>query len=197
LEAAKTEVVAAMAGGRLTGWGTRADRGGAGRREPIPVHVLSEPELELTSTGRLSAPLRRGGAVYSAVTFLTAEVLALWPSGPTARERARVVGNPADRALTAAGGEASGGAHGEQRGTRAEPRRKPRGFDYRASDAPLVERMRGMVGRGEAKDAWDAALQLAGSAAGHGEVESKAKRLHKRYSEHVRSCSAAERDGTD
>lgn len=47
-------------------------------------------------------------------------------------------------------------------------------------DEPLVEKMRAMTQAG--RTAWDAAQELAPSAAGGGSAESKAKRLLKRYS---------------
>jgi hypothetical protein len=195
IEGAKSQVIAAMAAGRLTGWGTRADRDGAGQREPIPPHVLSDPELEVTSMNRLGSPLWRGGPVYSAVSFQTAEVLVLWPAG-VPPEGAGADAGTADPAPTAGGVEASAGARRDGHGTGAKRKRSPRGFDYRDSDALLAARMRRMLTSGNAKTVWDAALQLAGEAAGHGTAESKAKRLTIRYSD-IQSRSAAERDGED
>jgi hypothetical protein len=68
------------------------------------------------------------------------------------------------------------------------PRRKPgavpRGRTYAATDAPLVQKMGELIAAKEARNPWDAALQVCGTAEGFGDVQSKAKRLVRRYSDY-------------
>jgi len=75
----------------------------------------------------------------------------------------------------------------------AKSNRKPQGLDYRQQDQPIMEKMREMIERGEAKNPTDAARALAKEAAGSGTEESKVKRLITRHSVVFR----AERDGKD
>jgi chaperonin GroEL (HSP60 family) len=72
-------------------------------------------------------------------------------------------------------------------------RRKPAGVNYELSDAPLVDRMRQLLLTKGARTPWDAALAVSGQAEGHGQPESKAKRLVQRYS----AVFGTERDGED
>ena len=58
----------------------------------------------------------------------------------------------------------------------------PAPVDYAASDSILIHEMRELIAYGKANNAWDAALQVSARAKGHGTGESKAKRLHHRFS---------------
>ena len=60
--------------------------------------------------------------------------------------------------------------------------RKPAGLNYEEADRPLVEEMRRLIDMAEASGIHDAALAVATHAIGHGNAESKAKRLMARYS---------------
>jgi hypothetical protein len=68
-----------------------------------------------------------------------------------------------------------------RRSSRAQ---RPRGIDYRSADEALVHDMRALITARppQAKDRWDAALQVSEKATGQGSGVSKAKRLMARYS---------------
>jgi hypothetical protein len=68
----------------------------------------------------------------------------------------------------------------DDRGVRR--RKAPSGVNHEASDAPLIREMRELIVSGQAKSRWDAALAVSEKAKGDGNGESKAKRLHRRYS---------------
>ena len=70
------------------------------------------------------------------------------------------------------------------------------GFDYAVEDAPLVTRAIEGIARKTYKNATDAARALANEAEGHGNAESKMKRLLKQITA-IQSRSAAERDRKD
>lgn len=61
------------------------------------------------------------------------------------------------------------------------PGRRPRGVDYTASDAPLLEEMKRLIDSKGARNPMDAALAVAGRAQGFGNPVSKAKRLLTRF----------------
>jgi hypothetical protein len=69
-------------------------------------------------------------------------------------------------------------------------RRKPRGINYAADDAPLVQEMHHLIVAGKARNPWDAALAVADRAVGTKDIQSRAKRLLGRYS----AASSSERD---
>lgn len=81
----------------------------------------------------------------------------------------------------------SGAQHGPQEamrsGARLRPGRKKGTGSFASLDAPLLEEMKKMIAQGTVLSTWAAALKVAGKAAGAGTLESKAKRLLKRFSE--------------
>jgi hypothetical protein len=77
--------------------------------------------------------------------------------------------------------------------TQASFRRKPAGLNFQEADAPLVAEMKRLIDAHQAHHRWDAALAVVGRAKGHGNAQSKAKRLLGRYSD----TFGAERDGED
>ena len=64
--------------------------------------------------------------------------------------------------------------------------RPPKSGSYEKSDIPLIEEMRRLIGNGDAKLVWEAAGAVAERAEGGGVLESRRKRLAKRYSEKYR-----------
>ena len=64
--------------------------------------------------------------------------------------------------------------------------RPPKSGSYEKSDIPWIEEMRRLIGNGDAKLVWEAAGAVAERAEGGGVLESRRKRLAKRYSEKYR-----------
>lgn len=129
--------------------------------EPIDATLFMDDTIAVTLNDRVqqgTTVLRggiRGGPGYTAVQFMTAEVLAVWPplgaDAPSA---------PSGKPLRAS---------------------KPRGLDYAVSDAPLIREMEELLLTGRASNPWQAALIVSEKAIGSGSGLSKAKRLRDRF----------------
>ena len=123
------------------------------------------------------------GGQFSPVDFGYRDVLLSWRRASDAAEKIEYPNAHTLRdsvGATALPVDAPGsGEHSTPRVKRPGP--KPRTTGFAASDAPLVEEMHRIIAGGSARSAWDAALALAGRAAGRGKDESRAKRLLRRY----------------
>jgi hypothetical protein len=172
---AEAEIVRVGALGRLRAKATPVD--GRGQADLDASHwanvAIAEDPREFRTLSL--SPVRTTGQAWRHVLIAREDLLREWPpfGGDAASTRTLEGVTSTD---TPARREGSPVNLPEAR------KRAPRGLDYTKSDAPLLEEMRVLLSTGEASGPYDAALAVSGKAAGHGSIESKAKRLLGRYS---------------
>lgn len=175
-DAARARAYADLAGALRAGAGEMPNRyvrgrcGGVLQLNPIAPFIVLTAERFDALPNFPPAKLRE---LHLAHCYVHIELARIWHERGDIRIPEALLGMVARDGLPGEGAKTS------------KAKRKSPGRDYREQDRPLVAKMREMIRRGEARNATDAARQLAKDAPGAGSERSKVTRLVLHYNQHA------------